>query len=270
MDKVIYSSQFKETIQLAKNKGLFLGIGNPNAPILILGKEAAIDKEKSILQYEQEYVKNNTDWDLNYSANMQFYDIDNWFIQDRFPVFNTLYPYRGQKNKVERRNKIGEIISGHGGTSKTWYNYQKIIDIIYFNAIPSELINFHEHAFCSELNQQTANYSKDIPKNKRAESIQLRKELFATTFFKDFTITIVAVGHYVRDFNLDLQDIFDMRYHEELSKTLSEGLNKEYINIHYDDSEKPTKILIHTNQLSMVSNDLVNRLGTICKDFLRK
>lgn len=270
MDKITYSSELKDTIQFAKNKGLFLGTGNPNARILILGKEAAIDKEKSASQYEQEYLKNNTDWELNYATNKQFSDIDNWFIQDRLPVFNTLYPYKGQKNKVERHDKIGKIISGNGGTSKTWYNYQKIIDNIYFNDVSGELINFHEHAFCSELNQETGNYSKDIPKIKRAESIQLRKELFATPFFKKFPITIVAVGHYVRDFDLDLQNIFEIKYHEKISKELSEGLNKEYINIHYDNLDKPTKLLIHTNQLSMVSNELVNRLGKICNDFLKR
>jgi len=270
MNTVIYSSEFKDTIQLAKIKGLFIGTGNPNAKILILGKEAAIDKEKSVAQYEQEYAKNNSDWEINLANNSQFYNIDNWFIKDKLPLFNTLYPYKGQKNKVERHNKFGKIISGEGGTSKTWYNYQKITDSIYFNEIPSQLINFYEYVFCSELNQETGNYSRDISKSKRAESIQLRKELFDTIFFKDFQITIVAVGHYVRDFNLDLQDIFNMKYNEEISKKLSKGLNKEYINIHYDDLEKPTKILIHTNQLSMVSNELVNRLGKICNDFLRK
>lgn len=268
MNTIIYNSKFIETIQLAKDRGLFLGNGNPNAKILILGKEAAIDKEKSALQYEQEYLKNNVDWDLNYSSNKQFSDIDNWFVQNKLPVFNSLYPYKGQKNKIERRNKMGTIISGQGGTSKTWYNYQKIIDSIYFNNIPSELINFHEYVFCSELNQETGSYSKDIPYKIRKESIGKRKELFQQTFFKEFPITIVAVGHYVRDFNIDLEDVFKMKFNEEISKTLSEGLNKEYINVHYDNLETPTKLLIHTNQLSMVSNELINRLGKICNYFL--
>lgn len=269
MNHVIYNSNFKNLIELAKEKHLFIGSGNPNSKILIIGKEAAIDKEKSASQYEQEYSKNAIDWDLNYQNNQQFTDIDNWFMSDREPLFNSLYPYRGQINKIESRDKTGKVIRGHCGTSKTWYNYQKISDAIYFNGIPSELINFHEYAFCSELNQETGNYSKDVPKNKRAASIELRKELFASDFFREFPITIVAVGHYVRDFNIDLQDIFQMKFNDELSQKYSIGLKNEYINIHFDNLEKPTRLLIHTNQLSMVSNDLIDRLGKVCMDFFK-
>jgi hypothetical protein len=197
---------------------------------------------------------------------MQFSDIENWFVT---PRYNPLYPYKGQKNTVESRNDKGEIIRGKEGTSKTWYNYQKIIDEVYFKDIPNTIINYHEFAFCSELNQITGRYSKTIPKKIRKESIEKRKELFNEPFFKEFPITIVAVGHYVREFNIDLQGIFQMKFVKEISEELSIGLDKEYINVHYDDLKKPTKLLIHTNQLSMVSTELVNRLGVICNDFLK-
>ncbi|WJS93874.1 hypothetical protein NYQ10_17450 [Flavobacterium johnsoniae] len=270
MNEVVYNSNFKEVIQLAKNKRLFIGSGNPNSKILFIGKEAAIDKEKSAGQYEEEYSKNTIDWNLNCSTNKQLNDVDNWFIKDRKPIFNSLYPYKGQINKVERRDKSGKIISGHCGTSKTWYNYQKIIDSIYFNGVPSEFINFHELSFCSELNQETGSYSKDVPKNKRAASIELRKELFNSNFFRDFPIIILAVGHYVRDFKIDLENVFQINFNEDLSQKYSERLQNEYINIHFDNLEKPTRLLIHTNQLSMVSNELINRLGMICKEFSNK
>lgn len=267
MTKINYTPSFEEVLKLSKEKDLFLGSGNPNANILFIGKEAAIDKNKSPQQYNKEYSKNVEDWEANFSANTQFEDIDNWLVKPS-PVFNSLYPYKGQLNKIESRNKEGKIIRGEGGTSKTWYNYQKIIDSIYFDNKVSELINFHEFAFCSELNQETGKYSKDIPIDIRTESIAKRKELFQKTFFKEFPITIVAVGHYVRDFDINLEDIFKMKFVEELSKEYSAGLNKEYINIHYDDIKNPTKLLIHTNQLSMVSNELITKLSEICKDFL--
>lgn len=267
MNTVLYSSEFEKAIQLAKKKGLFLGTGNPNGKIVFIGKEAAIDEKLYPEQHKQELTNNICDWENNYANEMQFLDIDNWFIISKY---NPLYPYKGQKNTVESRNKEGEIVRGTGGTSKTWYNYQKIIDGVYFKDAPNNLINYHEHAFCTELNQITGPYSNTIPSKIRKESIDKRKELFQEPFFKKFPLTIVAVGHYVRDFNIDLQDIFQMKFDEVLSKELSEGLNKEYINVHYDDLEKPTKLLIHTNQLSMVSNELVNRVGKICNDFLKK
>lgn len=266
MNAVIYNSKFNEAIELAKKKELYLGSGNPNAKIVFVGKEAAINLLKSSDQHTREITNNATDWNTNYVNKIQFSDIDNWF---GVPKYNPLYPYKGQKNTVESRNKEGEIVRGTGGTSKTWYNYQKIIDGIYFKDAPNKLINYHEYAFCTELNQVTGPYSKTIPKKIRKESIEKRKELFQEPFFKEFPITIVAVGHYVKDFNIDLEDIFQMKFDDELSKELSEGLNKEYINVHFDDLEKPTKLLIHTNQLSMVSNELINRLGKICNDFLK-
>lgn len=180
-----------------------------------------------------------------------------------------MYPYKGQKYTVESRNKEGEIIKGKGDTSKTWYNYQKIMNALDLKDYPNNAINFHEYAFCSELNQISGPYSKTIPKKIRKESIENRKELFNEPFFKEFPITIVAVGHYVKDFNVNLEEIFEVYFHEEISKEISKGLNKEYINIHFDDLENPTKLLIHTNQLSMVSNELINILGKICSNFLK-
>lgn len=266
MNLVNYSSEFKEILQLAKNKEMFLGTGNPNSKIVFIGKEAAIDEKLNANQHFREISNNTIDWENNYDNEMQFSDIDNWFIT---PNYNPLYPYKGQKHIVESRNKEGEIVKGKGGTSKTWFNYQKIINGIYFKDASNTTINYHEYAFSSELNQCTGPYSRTIPKEITKESIDKRKELFQQPFFKEFSITIVAVGHYVRDFDIDLQQIFQMNFHEELSNEFSKGLSTNYINIHYDDLENPTKMLIHTNQLSMVSNELVTRLSKICNDFLK-
>lgn len=265
MNTITYSSEFRKVLQLAKEKGLFLGTGNPNGKIVFIGKEAAIDEKLYPEQHNRELTNNLSDWENNYTNKIQFSKVDNWFDRSKY---NPLYPYKGQRNTIESRNKKGEIVRGNGGTSKTWYNYQKIINSVYFKNSSNNLINYHEYAFCSELNQVTGPYSKTIPKKIRKESIDKRKELFQHTFFKEFTITIVAVGHYVRDFNIDLQDVFQMKFNEELSKKLSEALNNEYINVHFDDLEKPTRLLIHTNQLSMVSNDLIKKVGEVCSLFL--
>lgn len=259
--------EYKEIIEFLEVSKLYLGTGSPNGKIIFIGKEAAIDEKLYPEQHKQELVNNNSDWKNNNEQDIQFSDVDNWFVS---PNYNPLYPYKGQNNTVESRNKEGKIVRGECGTSKTWYNYQKIIDSVYFNGNKSETINFHEYAFCSELNEVTGPYSKTIPKKIRKESIKERKELFREPFFREFPITIVAVGHYVRDFNIDLQDVFQMKFDEKLSKEYSEGLDNEYINVHYDNLEKPTKLLIHTNQLSMVSAELIKRLGQVCKSFLEK
>lgn len=109
-----------------------------------------------------------------------------------------------------------------------------------------------------------------ISKKYRKKSIEDRKALFQEPFFKKFPITIVAFGHYIRDFDIDLENIFKMKFHEALSKEQSEGLYKEYLNIHFDNMQNPTKLLIHTNQLSMVSIELIRKLGEVCSLFLNE
>lgn len=270
MNKITYTSAFNDAIQLALNNELFLGLGNPNAPILILGKEAAIDKNTNPEHYKKEVVENAKDWEKNKSLNKQFVDVINWFTNHEVSKYNPLYPYKGQLNKVESRDKNGNIIRGRSGTSKTWYNYQKISDCLFNNGKSSNYINLQEHFFISELNQETAKYSKLIAKEKREESITNRKALFKKSFFKQFPITIVAVGHYVRDFNINLEELFEVQYDSEKSKLHTENLKNEFINIHFDSLDHPTRLHIHTNQLSMVSNELVIRLGAICKTFLNQ
>lgn len=269
MKIINYTPKFYEAIELAKSKRLFLGFGNPDAQILILGKEAAIDKEKNPRHYEVEITNNVHDWEINFNTNKQFDEIESWFINNGKSTYNPLYPYKGQKNTIESRNKEGKIVRGEFGTSKTWYNYQKISDTLFNGDKSSTTINFLEHVFISELNQETGKYSHLVSKDKREQSIANRVSLFETSFFKNFPITIVAVGHYVRDFNINLETIFGMTYDAEMSKIHSEGLKNEYINIHFDSLEQPTKLLIHTNQLSMVSNELIKKLGEVCSSFVK-
>lgn len=268
MSIITYTSQFKEVLNQCKQNELFLGLGNPNAKILIIGKEAAIDKEKDPRHYEVEVKNNVKDWEQNYELNKQLEEVLNWFEESAKQKYNPLFPYKGQKNKIESRNKNGEIIRGNGGTSKTWNNYQKITDIVYNDNKTSDLINFHEKVFISELNQESAKYSYLIAKETREDSINKRMSLFESNFFREFPITIVAVGHYVRDFNVNLEELFGVKFDQHKSLDRSNGLKNEYINIHFDSILKPTRLLIHTNQLSMVSNELIKRIGEVCSGFI--
>lgn len=200
---------FQNAVVFANVHGMYMGTGNPNAQLLMIGKEAAISMETNEEQYKREISNNSQDWLSNIQNNSQLEDVPSWFDQ-KPPVYNPLYPYKNQKNLVESRNKFGNIIRGNGGTSKTWHNYQQFCDAIYNDGRKSALINFHEHFFCTELNEMTGKYSKDVKRNERLVSIQHRKFLLEQPYFQIFPITIVAVGHYVRDFNIDLESLFDV------------------------------------------------------------
>lgn len=149
MNELIYDSLFKKAIEKAKKRDFFIGTGNPNSTILILGKEAAIDIESYPEQHQREIANNYSDWEKNVANNKQFSSVDGWFSIDCQPKYNPLYPYKGQSNTVEGKNKMGIIIRGKGGTSKTWDNYQKIIDSLFNDDNASPIINFHEYSFIS-------------------------------------------------------------------------------------------------------------------------
>ncbi|SFI85666.1 hypothetical protein [Myroides guanonis] len=258
-----FSSDFKDIITYCKENKLFLGAGNPNADILIIRKEAAIDMEKNKEQHETEYLDNVDQWEQNIQNNTQFEDVDCWFSLK--PTFNPLYPYKGQRNVIESSPIKGKK-RGEKGTSRTWRFYQKLIDAIYHDDVESSHINFHEYSFISELNQITAPYANKIPKKDRLVSIEKRKPLFEENFFQQFPIVIVAAGHYIRDFDINLCKLFKVEYDEQASKEFSEGLKNNWINVHYNRKGESPKLLIHTNQLSVnIEKELIKRLGEITK-----
>lgn len=259
---VNYNKEFIDVIQFSKNNDLYLGTGNPSSNILIIGKEAAIDASLNHYQYEIEFKNNLRDWESNHIDNKQWSDIKQWSGDN----YNPLYPYKGQKKTVESRDSSGLIKNGAGGTSRTWYYYQKLIDSILNNEDSDDGINFHENCFITELNQVTGSYSHTIPENLRMMSIEERKVLLQQDFFQRFPIVIVAVGHYVRDFNVDLETLFNVQFQDE---TLDLGSNN-WINVHYQKDGNAPKLLIHTNQLSMIKNDLILSLAGICKGFISK
>ncbi|AJA70502.1 hypothetical protein HX030_05000 [Myroides odoratimimus] len=248
---------------------LYIGKGNPNGTILFIGKEAAIDQQTNQEAYIRDIKKNNIQWIQNIEEQVTLKDIQNWAPLYLTQNYNPLYPYKGQLNKIESRDNLGNIIRGKGGTSSTWFYYQKIIDAVFFDHVKSEYINFHEKAFLTELSEASAKYSKDVDKHDRQLSLTLRQEFLTHEFYQNFPIVIVAAGHYVRNHQIDIEKIFNVKYDSETG-VIPIG-KSNFINIHYDDINQPKKLVIHTNQLSMgISNELIKELSSIIKDFLIK
>ena len=135
----------------------YVGLGNPNAEILIVGKECAVDENSD--SYKCEYSQNYNLW-KNRDWSIKVEDVKNWIdnpILD-WKIFDPLAPYSGQRFTVERRNKDGEVISGKGGTSATWYKYQKLINFIrergkLDSPVNTTHIDFYKDCFITELNE---------------------------------------------------------------------------------------------------------------------
>ena len=238
----------------------YIGTGNPSSKILIIGKESAIDKISNYEQYEREILNNALDWKKNIEDNIHQDSVTSWFID--YPLYNPLYPYKGQLNKIENKRT-----GNNGGTSRTFYNYQKLLDKIYNENRKSSNINFHEKCFITELNSSTAKYSHLVNTIDCKDSINNRQELLTHPYYQSFPIVLFAVGNYVRDFNIDIQKLFNVKFDAETGTLPITKTN--YINLHYDDITNPSRLVIHTNQLSInISDLLLNELSQYIRKHL--
>lgn len=269
-----YSNEFKNL--LLKSKERLIGWGNPNANILIIGKESAIPKDNNPIgkeQYEREIVKNYEFWvrndnqgiSLDDVAQIQFFDGTD--IIKNIGDYNPLYPYKGQLNRVRRvfRDKKGEEcnVIGKRGTSKTWYNYQYLSDLIFREVRTSSngIIDFHRHIFTTELSDVAAPTSNEVSPTERLKSIEARKVFFGNDFFKRFPIIIVAAGDYPRRFGISCENFWGEPFQKKESGSLPKGIYEIL------SKDNPPRLYIRTYQLSMVSRTLIEAIASKCKEF---
>lgn len=242
-----YSNEFKDLIARMKQTKDFIGYGNPNAKILIIGKEEALDIEKECDKEIYEIaVKPN--WEL-----WEKIIVDPSITPDSIPIwkdtenFSPLYPWKGDTLPT--------------GGNNTWRNYQKLINMLIPEANAGNITTFHQYAFITELNDLPSPKSKykDSEVKKR---IQHRCEkVLNHPFYKSFPIVIAACGHYVKYYDIKLEELFDQKFIE--LKPVDKG---EWINFH----QKDNRILIHTRQLSWCSKELIQCIAEYCMITMRQ
>lgn len=242
-------TSLKENKSAGNDEYKYIGTGNPFANILIIGKEAAISKEKDSMQYQKEIVENFNFWCSN-----RKYEISNIKEKD-FVNYNPLYPYRGQDLKLDNKKN-------NCGTSRTWMAYQKLYNYL-FDTKGNTKINFHEKFFLTEVNSTPSPKTANANRN----SIPFRKEnIFSSKYFQSFPIVIIAgVGYFKtikkNDEKNEIEKMFNVNYLPE------ENLNfnaKQPYWIHMN--EEKSKIVINTYQLSMnISDKLLEDIAKTIK-----
>jgi len=245
---------FKQMLEQAKLEQFFIGTGNPEAQILIIGKEAAIadilgeGKE----QYKIEFKDCILNWERD--IDKKLLEIENWNGTNYSP----LYPYKGQCLKIDNFDNKGSEFNH--GTSRTWYNYQKLINLI-LNKKDNTKIDFHEDVFITEINASPSKRTKTA----KTDTIKSRKKFIQNSaFFQSFPVVIIAgLGYFeISENKNEVEDIFGVRFCE---KHCAEGKETQTYWIHY--SEDKNKLLINTKQLSMfVSDGLINGIAKEIKD----
>ena len=161
-----YTPEFEQVLEYCEKNCLFVGEGNPNGKILIVGKECAIkgfdfnDKEKAVAENNFKSWKQiieNAFCIEKITEELKKKELK--YTNDYYPLF----PHLGQKCLQRRK----EGIIGRDGTSPTWYFYQKLVDKIIGN--PSKgndnYIDFHTNCFHTELSQIPLSMSKQLPKD---------------------------------------------------------------------------------------------------------
>ncbi|WP_300284441.1 hypothetical protein [uncultured Alistipes sp.] len=240
-----WSSDFKEVLAYCERKRLFVGEGNPNSKILLIGKEinggtppAKEDGPLTIIR-----VISERDVERN---------LGTWKSPDGYDL-----------------GKLQADISAPGKRNSTWTNYQKLVGKVIGNDLGRSHYSFLDHCFMTEMNDIHLPYSnyggKEYRKEidaMRASSVRARAELFKMPFFRNFPVVVMACGHYPKKFGVDIEKIFGVEWKKE-TKVLSTG---NFYNEHYG----PGKILIHTRQMSMgVTNRLLSEIASLCEPFCR-
>jgi hypothetical protein len=254
-----YPEIFVKKAKECKETETYIGTGNPNSKILIVGRETAIDIENKANRDEhyvrfqtenfQDFKENAIKWDLNIKNNVEVNSIPNWIGGIDSPLTsNPLFPYKSLHPK--------ELKEG-----QTWSKYQKLHDLIFLNDLTSlkeKEIDFHNNFFLTEMNSSPAKFTRDADKSGIPNRKRFLKE---SDFFQNFPIVILACGNYIK--GNEIEDIFNVSFDKQ------RGVQKKQLFWTHYNSDK-TKLVIHTRQLSSdVSGDLLIEIANEARNFLK-
>jgi len=260
-----YNKSFKELLNTQHLDG-YIGHGNPNAKILILGQEPAQDFGSE--NYMHEIAGNQAQWLDIVGRNVGYESIS--FDIERFG--SPLWPWANQRFAVRtelRKTKDGNtepIVRGAHGTAKTWYNYQKLIyGILKRELVKNGQLEFHKYSFHTDMSAQASKKHGKIDKDAAKESVYKRAtELFSADFFRHFPIIIAPVGHFPKDFYGD--DYFHAAFGVEFRPDES----KDWINVNIRKDDNHSQILIHCKQIAYASNKYIEEIANIARNFAEK
>ncbi len=200
--------KFKDLVDHKDWAGQFIGYGNPNAEILIVGQEAGYDIkdiEDKNSDYNKFYKPNQEHWWKMIHDSSREYIPKNLpkevsFDKYQFPdYFVPTYPFYQQPYKLwynlEKDGKTERLYA------TTYYWYQRLICNIFGGPKP-EFFNFWERAFITELNG-TPRKSHCTPMDVEA-NIKKRFDMMKETkeFWSHFQIVIFACGKYADAINI--------------------------------------------------------------------
>ncbi len=275
MEKINKAScpvSFDQLLKAAQVSNEYVGCGNPNASILIIASEPAIAPDEE--RYEWEMAKNNEKWLTEGVAETIVHD----GVIDDISKFSPRFPYKGQKYSVRSEVKKDEVthIRSVAGTSRTWYNYQKLLDLVRgVNRSKAELLDFHDWCFTSELNTCCAKKSSEVDEEGRRSSIAKRagksNRFFSSDFFQGFPIVIVASRNYVHRY----RDVFSVGelfgFPADCKRVMSvptrKGGRNRHLDIYTRQGDSPKLLICCTHFANRMSEEYMKAIASMIRDF---
>lgn len=237
--------EFRELIEFAENRHEYIGMGNPNARTLIIGREPS-----DVAGYAQDQGLNLKNWKK---------------ILEGKPYegrCNPCHPFPDQKC-VRNNGK-------NGGTSATWVWYQKLVDRILGREddrpYPLRPVDFHDFCFHTDISAEPAKGAKEVNEAAKKKSVYARsEELFNKSFFRQFPIVILAVGSDVGPNSylpLDWCKKYLYLPINEDKSYIDEKGKKRFLWV--NQSADHRRILVHTYCLSQrISNEYIDRISDL-------
>jgi hypothetical protein len=192
-------------------------------------------------------------------------------VIDDISKFSPRFPYKGQKYSVRLEVKKGDVtrIRSISGTSKTWYNYQKLMDNVRgLKRSKENLLDFHDVCFTSELSTCCAKKSNEVVEEERKDSISRRagktNAFFSSDFFQAFPIVIVASKNYISRYRgvFSVEDLFGLPAD---SKRLHDGF---YTYSRQGDS--PKLLICCRHFASHLSDSYIDEIASAIREFKNK
>lgn len=176
----------------------YVGFGNPNSKILIIGKEKAFSFDNKNLLIK-ESINNYIQWKKILSS----------------------YSLKENQNKVNKEIGFSPVLpkAYHSGKTKgrhTWKIISELINQTIKESKELEETNYLENSifnecFLTELNYIPAKY------NEGTGLTETRKQFLTQTFYKTFPVVIIGAKSYIKRKTEDqIKEIFNAEYHSEI------------------------------------------------------
>lgn len=211
----------------------FIGYGNPNSEILIIGKEKAFDISSSTDLLFLESINNVSQWKKIIKEKVKWGQYINLDFDPRFPrLYHCL---RKVNRKSHTWNKYSEFLSNFNTkiSHKSLFEEDKEITDSFFN-----------YCFCTELN------SLPSKRTNNTTTTQLRINFLKHKFYKNFKFVLIAgvstLGKNKKQQDKAIEKIFNANFNRSINIG-SYGKNKiRKANVYYSKEQ----IIVTCAQLS--------------------